>query len=241
MRSGLCDFEDDPSLLGSLEAHLKPYSLRHAVNLGIKPPAKFTPGAKYAYCNTNFCVLDLIIKRSTGHSLAEEFVRRIFAPLGMASSSYPAEDDLSVPEPYIRGYERTAEGWRECSHVFFGRGDGALISTALDLARFFRALLVERTLLPDWLLKQMLSIVPDRPPAERAYGLGLIADPLPCGTVWGHSGGGFGYRHLPYLRLEPGRFAVFMTNGTYGFRQITETSNAERPNFSNDLRAMAYG
>ncbi len=240
MRSGLFDFEDDPGLLGSLEAHLQPYSLSHAVNLGIKHPVSFTPGAKYAYCNTNFCVLELIIERITGHSLVEEFVRRIFAPLGMASSSYPAEDDLTLPEPYIRGYERTAEGWRECSHVFFGRGDGALISTALDLARFFRALLVERTLLPDGLLKQMMDVVPDNPPADEAYGLGLMADHLPCGTVWGHSGGGFGYRNLPYLRLETGRFAVFMLNGTYGFRLTTDTSSAERLGFSNEMRAMAY-
>lgn len=241
MRSGLFDFEDDPSLLGSLEAHLQPYSLQHAIDLGIKHPANFAPGARHEYCNTNFCVLESIIERITGNSLAEEFARRIFAPLGMASSSYPAEDDLALPEPYIRGYDRTAEGWRECSHSFVGHGDGALISTALDLARFFRALLLERKLLPDGLLEQMLSIVPDNPPAERAYGLGLIADSLPCSTVWGHSGGVFGYRHLPYLQLETGLFAVFMLNGTYGFRLKTDPSSAKRTTFSKEMRAMAYG
>jgi D-alanyl-D-alanine carboxypeptidase len=240
MRSGLFDFEDDPSLLGNLEAHLKPWSLSEAVSLGIKHPALFPPGTTFSYCNTNFCLLEMVIERVTGHVLAEELTQRIFAPLGMQMSRYPAEDDLSLPEPYIRGYEQAREGWRECSQVFFGRGDGALISTAVDLARFFRALLVERTLLPAPLLEQMMTIVPDDPPAEEAYGLGLIADPLPCGTVWGHAGGGFGYGDLPYLHLESGRFVVCMLNGTAGFRVATDAESRELPRFSPEMRAMAY-
>jgi hypothetical protein len=78
---------------------------------------------------------------------------------------------------------RADRGWRECSHQFFGRGDGALVSTAADLAVFFRALLVERRLLPEGLLHQMMSVLPDDPPAAKSYGFGLIADPMPCGAV----------------------------------------------------------
>ncbi|MDQ6662757.1 MAG: hypothetical protein M3Z24_17575, partial [Chloroflexota bacterium] len=73
-----------------------------------------------------------------------------------------------------------------------------------------------------------------------AYGLGLIADPLPCGTVWGHSGGGFGYRHLPFLHLESGRFAVFMLNGTYGFRAATDAGSHQPPGFTPEMRSWAY-
>lgn len=236
MRSGLFDFEDDPNLLGNLDAHLQPCTLKHAINLGIRHPAVFRPGTKYTYCNTNFCVLELIIERITGHSLAEEFARRIFNPLEMRNTSYPDEDDLTLPEPYIRGYEQTNDGWRECSEVFFGRGDGALITTAVDLAKFFRALLIERRLLSQRLLSQMMTVVQDDPPAEKSYGLGLIADPLPCGTVWGHSGAGFGYRNFPFMNLETGRFAVFMQNGTYGFR----VAKSNPPIFSNEFRSTVY-
>lgn len=236
MRSGLFDFEDDPSLLGNLDAHLQPCTLKHAVDLSIKHLTVFAPGAKFTYCNTNFCVLELIIERITGHSLGEEFARRIFDPLDMRNSSYPSEDDLTLPEPYIRGYDRTDQGWRECSEVFFGRGDGALITTAVDLSKFFKALLLERRLLSQRMLKQMMSVIQDDPPAEKSYGLGLIADPLPCGTVWGHSGAGFGYRNFPFMNLENGRFAVFMQNGTYGFR----LAKANPPGFSNEFRSMVY-
>jgi CubicO group peptidase (beta-lactamase class C family) len=89
----------------------------------------FLKRGKYEYCNTNFCVLELIVERITGHSLAAELAQRIFGPVGMTSSTYPDEVDLTLPEHYIRGYERTRDGWEECSHDFFGRGDGALISS----------------------------------------------------------------------------------------------------------------
>jgi len=236
MRSGLFDFEDDPSLLGNLEAHLQPCTLKQAIDLSVKHPAVFKPATKYTYCNTNFCVLELIIERITGHSLEEEFAARILEPLDMRNTSYPAEEDLTLPEPYIRGYERTDDGWHECSEVFFGRGDGALITTAVDLAKFFRALLIERRLLSQRLLKQMMTVTQDDPPAEKLYGLGLIADPLPCGTVWGHSGAGFGYRNFPFMNIENGRFAVFMQNGTYGFR----VAKSNPPGFSDQFRAMVY-
>lgn len=240
MRSGLFDFEDDSSLLDSLPAHRAPYTLRHVVGLGIGHPPAFAPGTRYSYCNTNFCILELIIERLTGHSLAQEFSARIFGPLRMSSSTYPGESDLTLPEPYIRCYDRHHEGWTECSQAFPGRGDGALLSTAIDLSRFFRALLIGRSLLPEDLLKQMMTIFPDDPPVERAYGLGLIAESLPCGEVWGHSGRGYGYQHFPFLRIESRRFAICMLNGTYGFQPTPERSAAEVPKFSKELRAMPY-
>jgi D-alanyl-D-alanine carboxypeptidase len=105
-------------------------------------------------------VLELVIERITQRSLGEELRQRIFEPVELHNTSYPAEDDLSLPAPYIHGYEQAGEAWRDCSQVFFGRGDGAIISTATDQARFFRALF-DGQLLPTWLLTQMTKIVPD--------------------------------------------------------------------------------
>lgn len=239
MRSGLFDFEDDPSLLGDLDAHLKPASLGHILDLIVKHPAEFSPGEKFTYCNSNFCVLERVIERITGNSLGTEFQRRIIEPLGLSDTSYPDEDDLSLPEPYIHGYERTPDSWRECSKVFFGRGDGALISTAVDLGKFFRALLIDRKLVSETLMEEMMSVVVDDPPADEDYGLGLMPYSTPCATLWGHAGGGFGYGNLPFMRLDTGRFAVIMINGTYGFRLPT-TPDLPRPRFTPEFRASLY-
>jgi D-alanyl-D-alanine carboxypeptidase len=240
MRSGLFDFEDDPSLIGDLGAHRVPISLDRAVDLGIRRPLRFEPGARFSYCNTNFCLLEMVLERVSGQGLAEAFRHRIIDPLGLRGTSYPPEDDLTLPEPFIRGYERTPDGWEDCSEVFFGRGDGALISTAVDLATFFRALLVENRLVNADMLGLMMEVLPDKPPAAESYGLGLIADPVECGVVWGHGGGGFGYENLPYLRLETGRFAVFMLNGSYGYRVSSVTTAGGRPRFSLQFRASVY-
>jgi D-alanyl-D-alanine carboxypeptidase len=77
MRSGLFDFEDDPSLLGNLDAHRVPVSLERAVELGIRHPLLFEPGARFSYCNTNFCLLEMIIERVSGHGLGEAMRQRI--------------------------------------------------------------------------------------------------------------------------------------------------------------------
>ena len=240
MRSGLFDFEDDPSLLGNLDRHRVPISLERAVELGIRHPLLFEPGARFSYCNTNFCLLEMIVERVSGQGLGQAMRQRIIEPLGLAGTHYPPEAQLVLPEPFIRGYERRRDGWEECSEVFFGRGDGALISTAVDLAMFFRALLVEGRLLNAETLARMMAVLPDDPPAAEAYGLGLIADPLACGVVWGHGGGGFGYENLPYMRLETGRFAVFMLNGSYGYRASSVTPPGGRPRFSPRFRASVY-
>jgi D-alanyl-D-alanine carboxypeptidase len=240
MRSGLFDFEDDPELAGNLEAHLHPQSLSKVISLAMKHPALFPPGRRFSYCNTNYCLLEIIIQRTTGKSLGEEFTSRVFAPLRMTNTVYPEESDLTLPEPYIRGYDRTTEGWRECSQVFFGRGDGALISTPRDLARFFRGLLIEKSLLPENILSQMMRVIDDNPPADEEYGLGLMADQLACGTVWGHAGGGYGYGNLPYANLKTGKFAVFMRNASAGFHTEPDPGVKEIPRFSREVRSMAY-
>jgi hypothetical protein len=63
----------------------------------------------------------------------------------------------------------------------------------------------------------MTSTVPDGEPTELKmfgvstpirYGMGLFSHPVECGEVWGHSGGGYGYVHAPFVRLDTGRIAM---------------------------------
>jgi D-alanyl-D-alanine carboxypeptidase len=65
-----------------------------------------------------------------------------------------------------------------------------LVSTPRDLRDFYQALLSGRLLGPES-LRQMESTVPAGPGV--GYGLGLFSLDTPCGTVWGHDGGIFGY------------------------------------------------
>lgn len=240
MSSGLFDFVDHPTLL-DLDANRVAYSLDRVLDLVLGGRPAFRPGERYAYCNSNFCVLQAIIEASTARTLGREISDRILDPLHMRNTCYPDEADLSLPEPYIRGYEFDAsnQGWKDCTEVFCGLGDGAMVSTALDVSRFFRALF-NGQLVSGPLLAEMREVVHDDPSSQRAYGLGLIAERLPCRTVWGHSGGGFGFNHSPFIDLDSGRLVIAMQNGTYGFR-ISTVPREQQPRLAPELRCLAYG
>jgi D-alanyl-D-alanine carboxypeptidase len=213
MRSGLADFEEHVRLGDSLENHQRPISPETCIELALERSSRFKPNKKYDYCNTNYVLLELIIEKATGSPLAQHLGARLFDPLGLRTTHYPHWADLSLPEPYIRGYESAKSNWLECSEIFMGRADGALLSSALDLARFFRALL-GGALLPKRLLKHMLTIVPDKPTARRRYGLGIYPLATSVGEVWGHTGGGYGYESLAFLHPSSGRFVATVVNTT---------------------------
>lgn len=252
MRSGLFDFEDDPSLLGNLDAHRRPISLDEMIGFALRGPTGFEPGERFAYCNSNFILLEAIVERVTGRSLGAEMRERIFEPAGLTATTYPDWADLSLPEPFIHGYDRSGDEWVECSRTTFGRGDGAIISTPRDVAAFFRALLLDRTLLAPEMLALMMSSGPEleeqpspalmllgvETPVD--YGLGLFCVPTACGRAWGHSGGGFGYAHLPFVDIDTGRIAIAMRNASFGFRQPRNAELAKRLTFTQELRSSLF-
>jgi D-alanyl-D-alanine carboxypeptidase len=65
---------------------------------------------------------------------------------------------------------------------------GGVATTALDLARWARALYAGGDVLGDETRAQMLRGVPARLGPNAAYGLGVILRPTPLGASYGHSG-----------------------------------------------------
>ena len=65
-------------------------------------PLQFTPGRKYAYCNTGYYLLGMIIEKVSGKPYATFLAERIFTPLGMTST---ALDDYADARPVrAKGY-----------------------------------------------------------------------------------------------------------------------------------------
>ncbi|MFJ8588150.1 serine hydrolase domain-containing protein [Streptomyces sp. NPDC093595] len=174
--------------------------------LAARPPR---PPGSYAYANTNYALLGMVIERVTGRSYATEARHRIIARLGLTGTSFPGAR-TTLPDPHGRAYD--ARG-RDVT-AFDPRGAGAageLISTLDDLNRFYAALLGGR-LLPPPQLRALL----DTRPAHGAYGLGIYPRTLACGTtVWGHNG------HIPggYVRTA----ATVDGRRTLTFRVNTDT------------------
>ncbi|MFD6137058.1 serine hydrolase domain-containing protein [Isoptericola sp. NPDC060257] len=164
--------------------------------------ARFEPGTRWSYSNTNYVLLRLIVENVTGRTLGEEMRRLVIDPLGLSGTSVPdASPDL--PEPYARAYFRYEEDGQEQT-VDVSRHNpswistgGDMISTPHDAATFFSALLGGR-LLPADLVAQMCDPFPT-PIPDMGYGLGVFVQELADGrTLVTHNGGMAGYATLMY-------------------------------------------
>ncbi|MFJ7964622.1 serine hydrolase domain-containing protein [Streptomyces sp. NPDC096324] len=157
-----------------------PVTALQAVRIALThPPAD---RGRFAYSNTNYVVLGMIVEQVTGHSYATEAERRIINPLRLTGTSFPG-DRVSLPAPHGRAYAADGSDVTELDPRVAGAA-GELVSTLADLNRFYAALL-DGTLLPSRRLREML----DTRAAHGSYGMGLFPVKLPCGTtVWGHNG-----------------------------------------------------
>jgi CubicO group peptidase (beta-lactamase class C family) len=96
----------------------------------------FPPGSRHLYSNSGYVLLALIVTRLTGTSFDDACRARIFAPLGMASSRF-REDCAEVFAGMVQMY-RLDEKDRLRKVVVNDDvvGDGALLTTLRDLARW---------------------------------------------------------------------------------------------------------
>ncbi|MBA2948187.1 serine hydrolase domain-containing protein [Streptomyces himalayensis] len=171
--SGLYDFTTDTQ--GTV-----PLSPLQAVRTSLAHPPSERGG--FAYSNTNYVLLGMVIEQVTGRSYAAEAERRIITPLHLTGTSFPGAH-TSLPSPHGRSY--TADGTDVTAlDPRVAGAAGELVSTLADLGRFYAALLGGR-LLPPAELHEMLNTRA----TQGRYGMGLYPLRLPCGTtVWGHNG-----------------------------------------------------
>ncbi|GAA2707825.1 MULTISPECIES: serine hydrolase domain-containing protein [Streptomyces] len=232
--SGLPDFLTDvllqkPDAIRTLRT--ADYTPRELVALAVEKGWKFDPGAKgaWAYSNTNYVVLGLLVERLTGHSLGQELNRRIIHPLHLSGTSFPTTPQLP-PGPHLNGYEwldgptATPTDLTEFSPAAIWSA-GTLISTTHDLNTFFRAL-ADGKLLPPRLMREMHTMQPMGPDrAGRSYGLGLEGTINYCGKdapVWGHSGSVAGYNTFSFTTADGKRQVTLALN-----RNFTKTPEAD--------------
>ncbi|MFI9625374.1 serine hydrolase domain-containing protein [Streptomyces sp. NPDC052042] len=185
--SGLPDYTAvTPAHPAPAGARAAPVSAADAVRLALTRRPTDVPGG-YAYSNTNYAVLGLVIRRVTGHDYADEIRRRVITPLRLTGTSLPGAR-TALPPPHGRGFTRDpVDGALHEVTALDPRTAGAageLISTLDDLNRFYAALLGGRLLIPT-----QLAALLDTTATHGLYGLGVYPQRLSCGvTVWGHNG-----------------------------------------------------
>jgi D-alanyl-D-alanine carboxypeptidase len=212
--SGIFDYFNDPGFVQAFKADpTRAWRPRALVRIAVAHPPLFPPGTSFAYSNTDYVLLGLVIEKATGQPLARQLRDRIFTPSGLRHTSLPFANVIP-PKPYAHGYllnQPGATGPVDITQVSpsISWAAGGLLSTAPDLSRFYTALLTGR-LLPPRLLHQMLTTVPIGP--GTGYGLGIISLQTPCGTAWGHNGFFPGYLSNAFTTRGSGRQVIVLIN-----------------------------
>jgi CubicO group peptidase (beta-lactamase class C family) len=96
----------------------------------------FPTGSEWSYSNTGYFLLSLIVRRVTGKTLAELEKERIFDPLGMSDTHVHDDHRRLVPRRAI-AYGLGSNGQLGLAMSDFEQtGDGAVMTTVRDLARW---------------------------------------------------------------------------------------------------------
>lgn len=217
--SGLYDYTD--RLLGGatvpdlVRMRYRTWSPRELLTYALGEPPLFEPGSEWSYSNTNYIIVGLLIERITGRPYGAEVTRRIIRPLGLHQTEVPGSDP-DISGPHAHGYlPLRGDGGivpvditRYNPSVAWAAGE--MLSSAADLNRFYGALVSGR-LLPPPLLAQMQTTA-----STESYGLGLLSVTLRSGTtLWGHTGGIFGYETVA-LTAADGRRQIALSVNPWG-------------------------
>lgn len=181
-----------------------------------KAEATNEPGASYAYSNTNYTLLGLVVEAVSGNELTAEIHRRILKPLGMQNTFM--ESFEPIPGGIAHHYHYATPAFERDAglHTQFGEirpyivetsignlspewAAGGLVSTPSDLVRFAGALR-EGALLSPAAQKEMFTFTPSANNESREYmgGIARIPQAYDSMAIVGHSGGTLGFSAVMY-------------------------------------------
>jgi len=161
----------------------------------------FPPGTKWAYSNSGYVLLGMVVERVLGKPFGQFLHDRIFMPLKMRGSIAYEKGKKEVPNRAY-GHSREPDGWHETdqSPTSATLGDGGVYSSVEDLDQWDTALR-EHTLLSPAEMEPALTPVrlpqgqltqPDGSPAE--YGFGWFLNPYNGHRRMWHYGETLGFR-----------------------------------------------
>jgi len=180
---------------------------------------KFQPGSKWAYSNSGYVLLGLIVQNVSGESFPDFLHHRIFAPSGMSHTIAYVRGRNTVPNRAF-GHSMQSGRWKETdqSPTSATLGDGGVYSSLADLAKWDRALR-RNTLLSEHEMQAAFTPVevqeggatePDGSPA--AYGFGLFLNPYKGHKRMWHYGETMGFRTTIQRFLDDHLTIVILCN-----------------------------
>jgi D-alanyl-D-alanine carboxypeptidase len=184
------DFQADPNKIFTLD-ELNGYALGR--------PARFAPGTRRIYTNSNTNLLGVVVEKVTGKPFKDVLSERILEPLGLKNTHYLL-DAAQWPKPHAIGYE-PVDGvlTPEPANLSIYGTAGAMVSTLDDMRVWAESLATGSLLKPGTQSERLQGAALEEGPPYDRYALGIGE----TGDWWGHNGEGFGFTA-----------AMFHDNGT---------------------------
>ena len=165
--SGIKDFINEPTV--DLRKDLQPEDVIESLR---QLPLNFQPGEKYAYSNTGYHLLAMIIRQVTGKYWGDFLQEKILGPLDMTDTRVISLSDIITNRA---AGDRWENGRLQNGHfvapTILAYAGGGLRSTAPDLAKWDAALCTEK-LLKRSSLDQMWTPARLNDGSASNYGLG---------------------------------------------------------------------
>jgi CubicO group peptidase (beta-lactamase class C family) len=200
---------------------------REMLDLVAKEPLEFKPGEKFAYSNTGYFLLGMLIEKITGKKYGEFLAERIFDRIGM---KHTRVNDLTAIIP------NRAHGYSFHDGILLN-GDyvnptqtfaaGALVSTATDLAKWDAALYTGR-LLRLSSLEQMWTPAPLSGGETAKYGFGWRVDKVNGHRLISHGGAVRGFSTQISRFVDEGLTVIVLINADNGKADALATGIAQR-------------
>ena len=178
--------------------HYEPEAL---IAIATAEPLLFEPGTDWAYSNTGYVALGLLIEERTGHSLRHELRERIFEPADLDRTYFPPSHSSGIRGKHATPYLTTGDPDEPYFDVTAASNSqlgasGGVISTVGDVNDFYDAL-TDGTLLTEEQLAEATAFRDTG--AGFQYGLGLGGVQVGCAenpeeVFLGHVGDGTGHQ-----------------------------------------------
>jgi D-alanyl-D-alanine carboxypeptidase len=199
------------SLAGFARNVRKDYTQAELIGLVRDLPLEFEPGEKFAYNNTGYFLLGMLIEKVSGKKYGEFLQERIFGPLGMKTAR--VNDRSEIIPNRAAGYQWVGKKHVNADFVSPTQpfSAGALVGTVRDLAKWDAALHDNKFLKPAS-RELMWTATRLNGGTKQDYGFGWGLGDIRGRRFVGHGGGILGFSTLIMRFLDERVTVIVLMN-----------------------------
>jgi CubicO group peptidase (beta-lactamase class C family) len=196
-----------------------------------QPPLTHQPGTRFSYCNTNYCLLGLIIEKVSGKTYADFLQRNFFTPLKMNDTYVFSllDSARAMPSYDWRGRQE------RLSFLDIGFGDKNIYSTPRDLLKWDQAI-YNNQIFSKQTLEEAFTPYSNEKPGIKNYGFGWRMNIYPNGKKIIFHGGWWHGNNTMLMRLIQDSATIIILGNKYNrnIYQAKKMANIFSPYFETD-------